>query len=69
MSIKHIWAAEYNPCCYESEFGIIKLHLTRATARISMKEHKKQEAKTQKEMKSKIQTWQLWRVRKIQVFP
>lgn len=69
MSIKHVWAAEYNPCCYESLFGIISLHLTRATARTAVKEHKKRIAKEEKEMGSKIQTWQLWRVKKIQVFP
>lgn len=68
MGIKHIWAAEYNPCCYESLFGLLTLHLTRKSARNSVKAHKRNEAKEQKERGSKIQSWQLWRVRKLTVF-
>jgi len=60
--VNRIWSAEYN----EGGFETISLHRTRAGARQAVKDHKEKEL-THKWGKDKVQWWQKWRVRSIDI--
>lgn len=63
-----IYAAEYNPCCHESSYGILSLHWTYEGAADAMFKHKEEALAQWKEMGyESIPEYELWRVHTYEV--
>lgn len=59
-----VFIAEYNPCTYESAFGIISIHRTIQGAYDAMEKHK---AIVTEHYDSPPQSWEVWRVKEAKV--
>ena len=70
-----VYAAEYNPMTYESSYGVISLHETFNGALEAIEKHRKTVQYEYDEMTAsnnfgyvfKIESWEDWRVREIEV--
>jgi len=63
-----VYAAEYNHCIYESEFGVLSLHQSKEGAEKVVEKHRKKELRHWKKIGyNDVPSYQEWRVREIEV--
>jgi hypothetical protein len=59
--MKEIYIAEFNPCIYKSEYGIISIHRKKDNAQIAKREHKKKYLVDYGIRRAN--SWEKWRVK------